>query len=243
MTARTIKHLVTMTTLAAALAAAGCSGGSTDSGSDNPYNPQIPTNWVSAVTNPYFPLVTGTTYQYQGQTAEGVETVTVEVLPGTKMVNGVAATIVRDRVYLDGALIEDTADWYAQDGAGNVWYLGEDSKEIANGVVVGTEGSWEWEVDDALPGIIMWGDPAAHVGEEYRQEFYEGEAEDWAKIVAVDQSVDVPEGNFTGCIKIEEWSGLEPSQREYKFFGPQIGNVLEISTNGERSELVSRTTP
>ena len=125
------------------VAAAACSNSPTGPA----YNPQIPTNWAANVTNPYFPLVAGTTYQYQGQTSDGLETTTVEILPGTRLVNGVAATAVHDRVYLNGNLIEDTYDWYAQDSVGNVWYVGEDSKEIENGQVVSTAGSWEWGVD------------------------------------------------------------------------------------------------
>ena len=35
-----------------------------------------------------------------------------------------------------GSLVEDTYDWYAQDAQGNVWYLGEDTKEYENGKVV-----------------------------------------------------------------------------------------------------------
>lgn len=236
MTTRSIKLVAIL-----AAAALGCNKTATGPA----YNPQIPTDWVSAVTNPYFPLVPGTTYQYQGQTSAGLETNTVEVLTGTRMVNGVAATVVHDRVYLDGALIEETYDWYAQDGVGNVWYLGEDSKEIANGQVVSTEGSWEWGVDGALPGIIMWGDPAAHIGEEYRQEFYAGVAEDWAKVLTLDQSVNVPYGNLTGCIATEDRNGLEPDQpRQNKSYCRQIGLALEVvAGGGERVELVARTTP
>jgi len=35
----------------------------------------------------------------------------------------------------DGQLVEDTYDWYAQDAPGNLWYLGEDTKEYENGNV------------------------------------------------------------------------------------------------------------
>ena len=45
--------------------------------------------------------------------------------------------------FLAAGSTEDTFDWYAQDSDGNVWYLGEDSREIENGQVVSTEGSWE----------------------------------------------------------------------------------------------------
>lgn len=227
-----------------ALALTGCA----DSGPTEPdYDPEIPSEWADAVTNQYFPLTPGTTWAYEGETDEGTETIVVEVLDETRVVNGVEATVVRDRVYLDGELIEDTYDWYAQDAAGNVWYLGEDSKEVENGEVVDTEGSWEWGVDGALPGIIMWADPAAHVGEEYRQEYYEEEAEDWGKVVAIAQTVEVPFGTFTGCIKTEDWNALEgrAESLEYKYYCPDLGVTLEAPADApeEKVVLMDRTTP
>jgi hypothetical protein len=208
-----------------------------------PYDPDIPADLAAEVTNPYFPLVPGTRYRYQGETAEGRETTVVEVLDQTRVVNGVTARVVRDRVYLENDLIEDTSDWYAQDGEGNVWYLGEDSKEIENGTVVSTQGSWEWGVNGALPGIIMWADPAAHLNQEYRQEFYEGEAEDWAKALGTGRGVAVPYGEFDDCLETEEWNGLEPGSEERKFYCPEIGLVLETASGGTRVELVELTAP
>jgi hypothetical protein len=229
-----------MATLAVgAMLALGCSSDPTGP----EYNPDIPAAWAAAITNQYYPLVPGTTHQYEGQTPDGLETITIEVSNLTKTINGVVATVVRDRAFLDGELIEDTEDWFAQDGDGNVWYLGEDTKEYENGQVVSTAGSWEWGVDGALPGIIMWADPAAHASEEYRQEFYRGEAEDWAKVVAVNESVTVPYGSFTGCLKTEDWSGLDPTLREYKYYCPDIGLTLETQAPGgeEPVELVAVT--
>ena len=224
--------------LGATMLAAGCS----NPPSGPAYNPEIPTSWSGSVTNSFFVLTPGTTYQFSGQTAEGLETTTIEVLSTTKVINGVTTTVVRDRVYLAGNLIEDTMDWYAQDAAGNVWYLGEDSKEIENGQVVSTEGSWEWGKDGALPGIIMWADPGAHVGETYRQEYARGEAEDWARVVAVSQTAAVPYGNLTGCVKTEDWNGLESGGRENKFYCPGVGLALEVAIQGgERLELLSKT--
>ncbi len=228
----------------AALAAVALLPACTDNTPTGPdYDPDVPTTLSSTVTNPFFPLEVGSVLTYEGMTDEGLETIVVEVMPGTRTVNGVAARIVRDRVYLDGDLIEDTFDWYAEDAAGNVWYLGEDSKEIENGTVVSTEGSWEWGVDGALPGIIMWADPSAHIGEEYRQEYYEGEAEDWGKVVATGRSVTVPAGNLTGCLEVEEWNALESNSTEKKFYCPQLGFALEIKASGDRVELVSVSTP
>jgi hypothetical protein len=143
-------------------------------------------------------------------------------------------------VYVGGVLVEDTEDWYAQDAAGNVWYLGEDSREIRNGQVVSHAGSWSWGTRGALPGIIMWADPAARVNEAYRQEFLKGEAEDWGKVVAVNRTVTVPHGTLTNCISTEDWNGLEPDEVETKFYCPGIGFVLE-TFESERVELVGVT--
>ena len=104
--------------------------------------------------------------------------------------------MVRDSVYVDDELVEDTYDWFAQDRDGNVWYLGEDSQEIDDGEVVSTEGSWEAGVDGALPGIVMPAEPA--VGDAYRQEYYVGEAEDMFEIIAVGGSVDGPRRQLRG---------------------------------------------
>jgi hypothetical protein len=43
---------------------------------------------------------------------------------------GVATTVVHDQAFVKGELVEDTFDWFAQDSAGNVWYVGEDTKEL-----------------------------------------------------------------------------------------------------------------
>jgi hypothetical protein len=202
------------------------------------YDPRLdPADFVAAVTNSYFPLVPGTTYHFQGETANGVETIETEVLSDTRTILGIAATIVRDRV-LDGELIEDTFDWYAQQSNGDVWYLDEDSKEIENGVRASTQGSWEAGVDGAKPGIIMWGDPAAHQNEQYRQEYYVGIAEDVATVVGLNLSVDVPHGSFTGCIQTEDRNPLESGAVEHKFYCAGIGLTLEGPVDGsERVEL------
>ncbi|HET9983968.1 MAG TPA: hypothetical protein VFQ38_10290 [Longimicrobiales bacterium] len=221
---------------------AGCGG---DGSTGPPYEPTIPAEWAASVTNPFFPLTPGTVWEYSAKTGDGTETTRVEVLAAPRVVNGVTATVVRDQVSLNGSPVEDTYDWYAQDAAGNVWYLGEDSRELKNGIVVGTEGSWMWGARGALPGIIMWADPAAHRDEEYRQEYERRRAEDWGKVVALDQTVRVPFGTFTGCIRTEDWSGLEgrSSSLEYKYYCPNIGTVMETPADApdERAELTAMT--
>ena len=86
----------------------------------------------------------------------------VTVTDQTKTVaSGVTARVVHDRVSEKGRLVEDTLDWYAQDDKGNIWYLGEDTKEYEDGKLASTKGSWEAGVDGAKAGIVMPAKPAA----------------------------------------------------------------------------------
>jgi hypothetical protein len=225
-----------MTKLAYLVASVSVLGCGDSLGPDS--TPQVPTSLQVSVTNPYFPLTPGTTQVFHTQTAAGLELDSVTV-SGTKVVHGFTTTEVHDRVYIADSLREDTYDWFAQDSAGNVWYLGEDTKEYEHGVVVSTEGTWQWGVHGALPGIIVWGDTTGVVGKRYRQEFDRGNAQDVGKVVALNESVTVPFGAFTGCIKTEEWSTLESGPHENKYYCPQIGTVLEVGGSGERTELVS----
>jgi hypothetical protein len=191
------------------------------------------------VDNPYFTLTPGTTFTYEGETEDGTEKNVVIVTDETKEILGINATVVWDRVWLEDELIEETFDWYAQDKEGNVWYLGEDSKEYENGEVVSTEGSWEAGVDGAKPGIIMEADP--QVGDQYRQEYYPGHAEDQAEVVSLNEEVTVPFGTFTDCLQTRDSTPLEPTTGdEDKYYCTDVGGVvLEVAIeSGERSELI-----
>lgn len=203
------------------------------------YNPVIkPSDFVKGIDNKYFTLTPGKTLVYEGKTEEGIEHIEVATLDETRVVMGIECMVVQDKVFLDGNLIEDTIDWYAQDKKGNVWYLGEDSKEIENGEVISTGGSWEAGVGGAKPGIIMLADPKA--GDEYRQEYYEGEAEDFGTIINLKEVAKVPYGLYEDCLMTRDWTPLEEDIDEYKYYSPEIGAVvLEIGIySRERIELV-----
>jgi len=204
----------------------------------DPYSVDIqPSDFVAGVDNPYFPLVPGTRLVYESQLLSPAERTEVVVTSETKKVMGISCVVVRDTVSVEGSVVEDTYDWYAQDIHGNVWYMGEDSTEYDNGVAVSKEGSWEGGVDGALPGIIMLANPSG--GVTYRQEFYAGEAEDMGTVMALGESVTVPAGAYTDCIKTKDWTPLEPNVVEYKYYARGIGVVLEASLDGsERVELV-----
>jgi hypothetical protein len=201
---------------------AGCGGpsGGSSAQTGKAYSPNIrPANFVDVIDNKYLPLDPGTTFLYKGNTESDVMAVTTD----TKKILGVKCVVVDDRGYQGGKLIEKTYDWFTQDKKGNVWYFGEDTKELEKGKVTSTKGSWEAGVDGAKPGIVMQADPK--VGESYRQEYKKGEAEDMAKVLSLNESVTVPYGSFDRVLKTKEWSPLEPSYVEHKYYAPGVGQV------------------
>jgi hypothetical protein len=215
-------------------------GGATDQISHSKFDPCDFGN--ENIDNPYFTLAPETTFTYESQTEDGTEEDIVVVTDETKEILGVTVTVVRDTVYLDGELIEDTFDWFAQDKDGNVWYMGEDTKEYENGEVVSTEGSWEAGVDGAEAGIIMLADP--QVGSTYRQEWYPEHAEDAAEVVSLNEEVTVPYGTFTNCLQTREFSTLDPELNEYKYYCLDVGAVTleEVIDSGETVELIDVNT-
>jgi hypothetical protein len=202
---------------------------------DGPYDWTIdPANFVDGVDNPFFPLVPGTALVYEGQSDGEHEVVAVRVTSRTKEILGVTCVVVRDTVTVAGHVHEDTFDWYAQDIDGNVWYMGEDTKEYEDGKVVSTEGSWEAGVNGALPGVIMPAHP--EVGIAYTQEHYAGEAEDKGKIVALGEHVTVPFGSYEVLVT-EDWTPLEPKIREHKSYASGVGVVFEEIVRGGEGVL------
>ena len=176
-------------------------------------------------------------YQIQGAGMTATGTLGVNI----NWAGGYRALMANHVVTKNGQLVEVTDDWYAQDRAGNVWYLGEDTAEYENGKVTTRSGSFEAGVDGAQPGIIMPANPRD--GLAYRQEYYEGEAEDKAEVLSTDEKVGVPFGYFEGALLTKDLVPLEPKVSEYKLYARDVGPVLTVKTSGGsgREELISYT--
>jgi hypothetical protein len=173
-----------------------------------------------------------------------MQRVVIEVTDETKMIaDGIEARVINDTATEKGVPVEVTDDWYAQDKAGNIWYLGEDTKEYKNGKVTSTKGSWEAGVDGAQPGIAIPAKPKP--GMTYREEYYKGVAEDKGAVITVgEERVEVPFGFFNkGILMARDLVPLEPKVEELKFYAPDVGPLLSVHTDGAggRAELVSYT--
>jgi hypothetical protein len=164
------------------------------------------------------------------------------------------ALVVRDREWLDEdctgeyILVEDTFDWYAQDDDGNVWYLGEDTTAWDDEANCLTDaGSWKAGDDGAVPGVLMLSHPRP--GLSYQQEYYEGEAEDWAKILRLGARVSIDLGDYLGCLMTKEYTPLSPGEIEHKFYcrlsqgGSGLMLVNELKGKTRRVEYIGTTLP
>jgi hypothetical protein len=234
------------TAAALALSACGSDGnGGSDASSDLPQGSEPvnldPADFTTQIDNPYWPMAPGNRWVYRETDTEGiVQRVVVTVTDKTKRIaNGVEARVVHDVVTEGGQPVEVTDDWYAQDGDGNIWYLGEKTTEYSNGKPESTAGSFEAGVDGAQPGIIMPANPQP--GTTYRQEYYAGEAEDTGEIVSIDEQAEVPAGHYQAVVMTKDRNPLEPKILEFKFYARDVGPVLAVSVSGgsDREELVS----
>ena len=189
-----------------------------------------PDDFGGAVDNPLFPLPLGRRLIYRGTDDGEPMRVVTDVTRQHKTILGVEVVVVLDRVFVSGVLTELTYDWYAQDRHGNVWYLGEDTKEFEDGVVVSTAGSFEAGKNGARAGIIMRAHPK--VGLTTPQEDAPGVAEDRARVVDKNVTVTVPYGTLRHCVKTEEFTPLEPDVLENKWYCPGVGITRERDVRG-----------
>jgi hypothetical protein len=209
---------------------------------DDPKSPTKP--------NRYYPLTPGHTWEYRG----GNEVNTLEVLNETKSIEGVTCIVVRDQVFKDGDLAENTDDWFAAAKDGNVWYFGEEVKDFESfdgdsprrPELVSIGGSFKAGRDRDKPGIIFQASPKA--GQVYLEEFSLGNAEDVTEILSttygfgknpdLDTAVPRPLAELLcsgNCVVTKNYSLLEPGIFARKYYAPGIGVFLEVASGGNRA--------
>jgi hypothetical protein len=205
------------------------------------------------ITNPWWTLPAGHNFLYFANDGDDCEWNLVEVMGSTGPAffgdyAGTRARAVLDRGWVDAGCVygndfqafsasnpeaeEATYDWYAQDDERNIWYLGEDTDSGGD-----KSGSFVAGCDGAEAGIVILGDPAK--GDFQSQEYYEGEAEDWGKVVTFKDS------DGLVCMKTKEWSPLERGAIEHKWYCSdgaygELTRIEELSGKTLIVDLVDR---
>ena len=195
-----------------------------------------------ALTNPYLPLSLLKQDILEGTDDGKKSRVERTALPDRHkvfVINGAAvdAAVFEDRDYADGQLEEVTLDYFAQDDAGTVYYLGEEVDDYKNGQVTGHDGGWLFGKDTLIPGVLLPAHP--HVGDKFKSEAVSREISENDKVVSLSETVTVPAGTYHHCLKIAEHAAGEAV--EYKYYAPGVGVVREVPADGD-VQLVSHTT-
>jgi hypothetical protein len=201
-----------------------------------------PADFSAAITNPLFPLSSIGPKVFEGESTDPDTGEVVEerlesrVLPETRVVAGVTVTVLEEKAFEDGELVELALDFFAQHSDGSVYYFGEEVDNYEDGQLKDHAGAWLAGEGANQPGIIM---PAApQLNQTYQQEDAPGVAEDMATVLALDETVTVPSGTYTGCMKTREFTPLEPGIEEFKWHCPGVGLVKEEG-DGSLLELAS----
>ena len=208
-----------------------------------------------AKPNRYFPLAIGSKWEFGGKG----EQVKLEILDRTKQIDGVTCVVLRDQVFVDGQLVEDTDDWFALDRDANAWYCGEEVKDYetfaddrpATPELVAIDGSFKVARDGAKAGIIFLAQPK--LGETYREEFSIANAEDVSSVMSTnyrygaDSELDrfVPAALARqlcngDCVVLNAFTAASPGKVERKYYAPGIGFFLQVvPATGETIQVVS----
>jgi hypothetical protein len=193
-----------------------------------------------AVTNPYLPMKPGVSLIYDGKIGGKPEHDVVTTLGTTKTVEGIHCVVQKDTGWVSGIVVEVTFDYFAQDTAGNVWYMGEFATQYTHGKPSGHAGSWQAGRHGAAGGTIMEAHPS--VGDTYLQENFPGHALDAATVLSTTSSVTVPVGTWLNTVLVtKEFSKLEPGQIEHKLYVAGIGSVRDVQVKGKPSEFLDLT--
>jgi hypothetical protein len=179
-------------------------------------------NFVSSGRNKYFILEPGFQWEY----ADDDEKLVITVLDETKKVGNVETRIIEERESKDGKLVEVSRNYFAIDKTtNNVYYFGEDVDMYKDGKVTNHEGSWLAGTNGAKYGLVMPADPK--VGDRYYQEIAPGVALDRFEVKSITESKKTPAGKFEHVLKTEETSGLNPKEKEYKYYAPDVGQIID----------------
>jgi hypothetical protein len=201
----------------------------------------VPADLSPMIDNPYVAFASMRRAVYEGTEIDpdNGESIDVRVVAEPRrhpaVIAGTEATVVDVVDREDGAVIERTADFYAQADGGGVFYLGERVDDIDQGEVVGHHGAWEAGVDGAKAGVFMPAEPDP--GDAFAQEHAPGVAEDRSTVVRTELTVRVPAGTFVGCIETEDVDPLSDAV-ERKFYCRGVGLVRERFPTGGSLDLV-----
>jgi hypothetical protein len=213
---------------------AAAPGAQPSSGTGSPTfsNPRV-------INNRYLPLTAKRRCTFRGRTKDGTpERSVLTRLNRTRRftVAGqrVDAAVFEDKAFEAGRHVETALDYYAQADDGTVYYLGEHVRNIRNGKVVNTEGTWLLGKHTNVPGVAMAANP--HVGAQWHFEDVPGITTESNTVEETGLRTKALGRIFTDVIRVQEF--IQPQgELEYKLYASGVGTIVSYDPE-TRSELV-----
>jgi hypothetical protein len=172
-------------------------------------------------TNPYITMQPGRVLSLKN----GIDTLTVTILPDTQEVDGVRAGVLEERETKNGQLVEVSRNFFATDrNTGDVYYFGEDVDNYKDGKIIDHESAWRAGALGARFGLMIPAKPI--VGQKFFQEVAPKVALDRVEVVSIDETVKTPAGTFEHCVHLRETTPLE-SDVSHKYYAPGVGMIKD----------------
>lgn len=186
------------------------------------------------IDNRYLPLTAKKRCEYRGESDDGTKERSVRTVldKGKRFQIGgqqVDAVVIRDDAYENGELVESTRDYHAQGDDGVVYYLGENVKNIEDGRVVDTDGTWLYGKDTDVLGVAMPADPK--LGDQWRFEDVPAITTESNRVEETGLRALANGELYTDVIRVQEF--IQPEgEVEYKLYAPGVGLIVEYPPDG-----------
>ena len=205
----------------------------------DPYSPTIdPSAFSTTIDNPYLPLAPGTRTISEATTPDGLQQTTTEVTRDTKMIMGVKTVVgPRHRQPSTARRSKTRSTGMPRIATATSGISAKPPKSSRTTAPWTATGSFEGGVNGALPGIIMPGHP--QVGDQYRQEYAKGVAEDTGEVLNLTGRETTPlTGPLSDLLVTKDVDLLDPTApAENKYYARSIGLILTTEAGG-RDEAV-----
>jgi hypothetical protein len=188
------------------------------------------------INNQWMPMKPGTRWVHEGTAVDDegnsfTRRIEFTVTDLTKEIAGVRTVVAWIVDYNDGEVVEKEIAFYAQDEAGNVWYLGEYPEEYENGEFVKAS-PWVHGVEDARAGIKMMANPQLGIPSYYQGWGPAVEWSDYGQVDQMGQETCVPVDCYKDVLVIAESSLGEVDAYQLKYYARGVGEV-RVSWKGE----------
>lgn len=176
--------------------------------------------------NKYFILEPGYQLVLEGKDDDETVRLEITVFDETIKIGNIETRIVEEKEMENGQIVEISRNFFAYcNETSDIFYFGEETDMYNNGEITDHEGSWRADEENCKAGILMPG--RILLGARYYQEYAPKVALDRAENISTTETKQTPAGNFTGCLKTMETSGLNPKEKEYKMYAPNIGLIQD----------------